>query len=159
MADPTVLEVYRREVTPELYREVRELYKKHSMAEDARNLEGLISTLTPDCVYELVQTGHRWEGHDGARRFYTELLTAFPDIEFNLTDIVIGPQGVCEEARVTGTHEAEWVGNPPSGERLTWRVVIFFPWDSERRLFRGEKVYVDADVFGSLGTGSPRPGA
>src|SRR5881227_524670 len=77
MADPTVLEVYRREVTPELYREVRELYKKHSIAEDARDLGGLISTLTPDCVYELVQTGHRWEGHDGARRFYTELLTAF----------------------------------------------------------------------------------
>jgi hypothetical protein len=23
--------------------------------------------------------------------------------------------------------------------------VIFFPWDRERRLFRGEKVYVHAD--------------
>ena len=52
---------------PSSYREVRELYKTHSIAEDARDLEGLISTLTPDCVYELVQTGHRWEGHDGAR--------------------------------------------------------------------------------------------
>ena len=81
MADPTVLEVYRREVTPELYTEIRELYKKHSIAEDARDLPGLISTLTPDCVYELVQTGHRWEGHEGAARFYTGLLTAFPDIE------------------------------------------------------------------------------
>ena len=110
MADPTVLEVYRREVTPDLYRDVRELYKKHSLAEDARDLEGLISTLTPDCVYELVQTGHRWEGHDGARRFYTELLTAFPDIQFNLTDIVIGPQGVCEEANVSATQQAPWLG-------------------------------------------------
>jgi hypothetical protein len=62
MADPTVLEVYRREVTPGLYREIRELYKRHPIAEDARGLDGLISTLTPDCVYELVQTGHRWEG-------------------------------------------------------------------------------------------------
>ncbi len=75
-----MLEVYRREITPELYRDIRELYKTHSIAEDARDLPGLISTLTPDCVYELVQTGHRWEGHDGATRFYTELLTAFPDI-------------------------------------------------------------------------------
>ncbi len=31
---------------------------------------------------------------------------------------------------------------PPSGERLSWKVVIWFPWDQERRLFRGEKVYV-----------------
>ena len=141
MADPSVLEVYRREVTPELYRDVRELYKKHSLAEDARDLAGLISTLTPDCVYELVQTGHRWEGHEGAARFYGGLLGAFPDIDFQLTDIVIGPQGVCEEADVAGTHEAEWLGIPPSGERLAWKVAIFFPWDPDKRLFRGERVY------------------
>ena len=142
MADPTVLEVYRREVTPELYRDVRELYKKHSLAEDARDLDGLISTLTPDCVYELVQTGHRWEGHDGARRFYTELLTAFPDIRFDLTDIVIGPQGVCEEANVSATQHGQWLDTPPTGEPLEWRVVIWFPWDPAQRLFRGEKIYV-----------------
>src|SRR6058998_4345573 len=143
MADPTVLEVYRREITPELYAEIRELYKTHSIAEDARDLPGLISTLTPDCVYELAQTGHRWEGHEGASRFYTELLTAFPDIHFDLTDIVIGPQGVCEEARVTGTHQGLWLGREPTGGRLTWNVVIFFPWDEGRKLFRGEKVYAD----------------
>jgi predicted ester cyclase len=142
MADPTVLEVYRREVTPELYRDVRELYKTHSLAEDARDLDGLISTLTADCVYELVQSGHRWEGHEGARRFYTELLTAFPDIRFDLTDIVIGPQGVCEEANVSATQHGPWLGSPPTGEPLEWKVVIWFPWDSEQRLFRGEKVYV-----------------
>jgi SnoaL-like polyketide cyclase. len=48
---------------------------------------------------------------------------------------------VCEEADVTGTHQAEWLGIPPSGERLAWKVVIFFPWDPAQRLFRGEKVY------------------
>jgi predicted ester cyclase len=70
-----------------------------------------------------------------------ELLSAFPDIHFDLTDIVIGPQGVFEEADVTGTHQNEWLGFPPSGERLTWKVAIFFPWEPERRLFRGEKIY------------------
>ena len=142
MADPTLLEVYRREITPDLYREIRELYKRHSLAEDARDLPGLISTLTPDCVYEIAGTGHRWEGHEGAARFYTQLLGAFPDIRFDLTDIVIGPQGVCEEADVSGTHVAPWLGVEPGGGRLEWKVVIWFPWDAERRLFRGEKVYV-----------------
>jgi steroid delta-isomerase-like uncharacterized protein len=120
---------------------IRELWKKHSIAEDERDLPGLISTLTEDCVYELVQTGHRWEGHEGAARFYMQLLGAFPDIHFDLTNIVIGPQGVSEEADVTGTHQAAWLGFPPSGERLSWKVVIFFPWDSDRQLFRGERVY------------------
>lgn len=127
--------------TPDDYAEVRELWKAHSLAEDARDIAGLMATLTDDCVYELVQTGHRWEGHSGATQFYMGLLGAFPDIDFNLTHIVIGPQGVCEEAVATGTHQAEWIGWQPSGERVTFRVVIFFPWDADRKLFTGERVY------------------
>jgi predicted ester cyclase len=141
MAVADVRELLRRELDPAEYEAIRELWKRHSIAEDERDLPGLISTLTEDCVYEVVDQGARWEGHTGATRFYTELLGAFPDIHFDLTDIVIGPQGVCEEAEVTGTHEGAWLGVAPSGERLAWRVVIFFPWDPERRLFRGERVY------------------
>lgn len=127
--------------TPDEYDEIQALWKAHSLAEDARDIEGLMATLTEDCVYELVQTGHRWEGHAGATQFYRGLLGAFPDIDFNLTHIVVGPQGVCEEAVATGTHQAEWLGWEPSGERVTWRVIIFFPWDTERKLFTGERMY------------------
>jgi predicted ester cyclase len=140
--DETILELYRREVSPKLHTEIRELWKRHSIAEDERDLPGLISTLTEDCVYEVVGVDRRWEGHEGAARFYTELLGAFPDIRFDLTNIVIGPQGVCEEASVSGTHTRPWLGVEPTGERLEWTVIIFFPWDPDRRLFRGEKVYV-----------------
>src|SRR4029078_485717 len=94
----------RRESSTAEHDEIRELWKKHSIAEDERDLPGLISTLTEDCVYELVQTGDRWKSHEGAARFYVGLLGGFPDIHFDLTNIVIGPQGVCEEADVTGTH-------------------------------------------------------
>jgi len=138
-----VRELLAREVTPELYREIRELWKAHSIAEDKRDIAGLIATLTPDCVYEVVgEDGARWEGHAGATRFYMELLTAFPDIHFDLQAIVIGPQGVCEEARVTGTHKNKWLARAPTGERVTFRVVIFFPWDSRGRKFAGERVFV-----------------
>lgn len=81
----SVLKLLRRDVTPELYGQIRNEWKTHSMAEDRRDIAGLLSTLTADCVYEIVQTEHVWRGHDGAKRFYTELLTAFPDIKFDLT--------------------------------------------------------------------------
>jgi predicted ester cyclase len=142
-----VRDLVRRESSSAEHDEIRELWKRHSIAEDERDLSGLIATLTPDCVYELAQTGHRWEGHDGATRFYMELLSAFPDIHFELTDIVIGPQGVCEEARVTGTFANKWLDTEPTGERLTWNVVIFFPWDEEKRLFAGERVWTDSPVL------------
>ena len=110
-----IRDLIRREAVPGEQDEIRKLWKRHSIAEDERDLPGLISTLTPDCVYELAQTGDRWERHEGAARFYMELLSAFPDIHFDLTDIVIGPQGVCEEAVVTGTHSGEWLGVPATG--------------------------------------------
>lgn len=142
MASDRILELLRRPVDADEYAEIRELWKTHSIAEDNRDLPGLISTLTEDCVYEVMGTGARWEGHEGAARFYTELLSAFPDVTFELRDIVIGPQGVCEEADVTATQRGAWLGVEPTGERLAFRVVIFFPWDRERQLFTGERVYV-----------------
>ena len=130
-----------REVNREVYHEVRELWKAHSIAEDRRDIPGLIATLTDDCVYEVLPGGTRWEGHAGAVRFYTELISAFPDIHFDLQNIVIGPQGVCEEAKVTGTHKARWLDRKPTGQKVEFRVVISFPWDLEKKKFKGERVY------------------
>jgi len=138
-----VLELMRREVSPDEHEEIRELWKKHSKAEDDRDLPGLISTLTPDCVYEVRPDGARWEGHDGATRFYMELLGAFPDIHFDLTDIVIGPQGVFEVATMTGTHLGPWNGIAPTGRPFRTTVLIFFPWDRAAGKFAGEKIYID----------------
>jgi predicted ester cyclase len=137
-----IRELLAREVTPELYREVRALWKAHSIAEDKRDIAGLIATLTPDCVYEVLPDGAKWEGHAGATQFYTQLLNAFPDIHFDLQSIVIGPQGVCEEAKVTGTQRGKWLDRPATGQKVEFRVVIFFPWDLEKKKFKGERVFV-----------------
>lgn len=145
MAGQTDVSIVQRmgwEASPDVHERIRRLWIDHSKAEDARDLGGLIATLAEDCVYELVWTGERWEGHDGARRFYTELLTAFPDIHFDLADIVIGPQGVFEVADVTGTHKGPWAGFPPDGELKRWQVVIHFPWNPQAERFAGEKVYL-----------------
>ena len=149
MASDRILELLRSPVDPEEVAAVRELWKAHSIAEDNRDLPGLIATLTEDCVYEVMGTCARWEGHDGATRFYTELLTAFPDIHFELEYIVIGPQGVCEDARVTATHRGRWLDQEPTGERLEWRNAIFFPWDPAARKFKGETVFTDFPRLGA----------
>ena len=142
MAHDAILEKLRRDFDADEYRAVRDLWKRHSIAEDERDIDGLMSTLTDDCVYEMVETGERWEGKEGATRFYLELLGAYPDIVFELTDIVIGPQGVFEVADVHGTFQGPWLGQEPTGERVEFGVMIFFPWDPDARLFTGEKIWV-----------------
>jgi len=142
MGRQTVIEQIRREINPELYHQIREEWKTHSIAEDNRDIEGLMSTLTDDCVYEVVQTGAQWHGKAGATQFYTQLLTAFPDIHFDLQNIVIGPQGVWEEARVTATHSGDWLDYKATGRPIAFDVLILFPWDMEKQKFSGERVHV-----------------
>ena len=136
-----------RPFDPAELRRIKRLWVRHSIAEDRRDIEGLIATLSPDCVYELVSTGRRWEGHAGARAFYTELFGAFPDNAFALTEIVVGPQGVFEVARLTGTNLGPWAGEPPSGLPVDLEVLILFPWDPATERFSGERIW--------LGRGAP----
>lgn len=130
-------------ITPELYDKIRRLWIEHSIAEDRRDVPGLLRTLSPDCVYEVVPTGQRWEGHAGAAEFYRSFLGAFPDVKFELLDIVIGPQGVIEVAEMTGTNQGAWAAMEPTGRPVRLRVIIHFPWDPASGKFAGEKVYFD----------------
>jgi predicted ester cyclase len=140
---PSPRSLLARRFDPEELRAIKRLWVRHSIAEDARDIDGLVATLAPTSVYELVPTGQRWIGHEAARDFYTDLFAAFPDNRFELTDIVIGPQGVFEAARLTGTNLGPWGGVPASGLPVALEVLILFPWDPVTRLFLGEKIWFD----------------
>jgi predicted ester cyclase len=139
---PITERLARRFDTQEL-RRIKRLWVRHSIAEDRQDIEGLVATLATDCVYEIVPTGQRWEGHDGARAFYRELFGAFPDNAFALSDIVIGPQGVMEVATLSGTNTGPWAGAPPTGLPVALEVIILFPWDPVAERFSGERIWFD----------------
>jgi predicted ester cyclase len=138
----SVVRQLRRKVDPDEYKAIRQLWIDHSIAEDSRDIPGLMATLTDDCDYTVANNSANWHGKDGATQFYQQLLTAFPDIHFDLQHIVIGPQGVFEEAHVTGTYQAQWLDMPPpQGEPIQFDVILLFPWDHKQQLFKGERVY------------------
>ncbi len=132
---------------PATHRKIRRLWQRHSIAEDRRDIDGLVATLSPDCVYEIVGTGLRWDGHDGARAFYTELFAAFPDNVFALNDIVIGPQGVFEAVVLEATHLGPFAGLQPSGRRVRLELAILFPWDPATERFQGEQIFIDREAL------------
>jgi hypothetical protein len=132
-----------RAFDPGELRRIKRLWIRHSIAEDRRDIDGLIATLTPDCLYEVAPTEQRWTGHDGARSFYRELFAAFPDNRFELTEIVVGPQGVFEVATLTGTNVGPWGRVPASCLPVTLEVLILFPWDPATERFTGERIWFD----------------
>jgi hypothetical protein len=137
-----VVRSLRRRIDPDEYRAIRQLWIAHSIAEDTRDIPGLMATLTDDCIYTIANNGASWQGKAGATQFYQQLLGAFPDIHFDLQYIVIGPQGVFEEANVTGTYRSQWLDMPPPTDMpVEFTVTILFPWDPEQKLFTGERIY------------------
>ncbi len=137
-----VVESIRRRVDPDEYRAIRQLWVAHSLAEDAHDIPGLMATLTEDCIYTVVNTGTSWHRKSGATQFYQQLLTAFPDIHFDLQNIVIGPQGVFEEAFATATYQSQWLDLPaPTAQPIEFAVTILFPCHPKQRLFTGERIY------------------
>lgn len=141
----TAKEMLNRELDPAEYEQIKDMWKTHSIAEDNRDIDGLMATLTEDCKYEIPQIGKTYHKKVGATQFYNDLLGAFPDIDFRLIQIYIGPQGVVEEARVKATHEKDWLVLPASGEEIEFETAIFFPWDPEAKRFKGERVYFNFD--------------
>src|SRR5437899_12617140 len=83
---------------------IRTVWIKHCDTELKQDMEGLLSTLTDDCVYTVLRTtaagttAQRWDGQQGARAIYTSLFQAFPDQNWQPEAVVVGPQGVFSAA-------------------------------------------------------------
>jgi predicted ester cyclase len=136
------------EVTQTQYDKIRSSWVKHVTDEAKGDIDGLLETMTSDCMYEIVQTGEIWEGHEGAREFYKSLMKAVPDAEFELLDIVVGPQGVFGAANMTGTQKFPFAGNDQCGQKILWRLINLFSWDPKQEKFTGERLYSLKPVAG-----------
>jgi SnoaL-like protein len=130
------------EVSRELYDRIRALWAQHCDRENNGDVDGILATLTEDCEYHVVNIGRRWRGHAGARDFYRELLAAFTDVLWVPEVLVIGPQGVFDVVVLNGRQIGEWAGTKPSAERVSLRLLIWFPWDTAKGKFAGERIYL-----------------
>jgi len=136
------------EATTEEYDRIRTVWLKHCDTELRQDMEGLLSTLTEDCVYTVLRTTaaetktQRWDGQDGARAFYTALFKAFPDQNWHPEAVVVGPQGVFSAVVLNARQVAPWAGIAPTGQPVSIRMFVHFIWAPDKGKFSGEIVYV-----------------
>jgi steroid delta-isomerase-like uncharacterized protein len=58
------------------------------------------------------------EGPDGVRAFVSSIRSAFPDLEFDVRDLIAEGETVVVRWVARGTHEGEFQGIPPTGETI-----------------------------------------
>jgi SnoaL-like domain len=136
------------EASREEYDRIRAVWLKHCDTELKRDMEGLLSTLTDDCVYTVLRAdapaakSMKWEGRAGAREFYKALFAAFPDQNWTPEAVVIGPQGVFSAVVLNSQQMAPWAGLAPTSDKVLIRMFVHFMWSPEKGLFSGEIVYI-----------------
>ena len=59
-------------------------------------------------------------------------MRGFPDFWAEILNLRHLDDGILVEGLITGTHDGEWVGIPPTGRRISIRVVSIFEFDEDR---------------------------
>ncbi len=151
-ADPRFQGRFAWEITPEEYDTIRtswlthvgaeeKLFVPHSAVDEEAQLAIVFGTMTDECVYEIKQTGERWQGQAAARQFYQRFLAAFSGMKWVPQTVVIGPQGILDVADMTATLEAPFAGFDSVGQTVRLEWVVYFPWNPDLQRFEGETFY------------------
>jgi len=63
------------------------------------------------------------EGREGFKAFVERIRAGFPDLECHIEDLTADGDKVWARAVLSGTHSGEFMGVPPSGNRVEFEVI------------------------------------
>jgi steroid delta-isomerase-like uncharacterized protein len=81
-------------------------------------VEVLDELLAPDYINHTPSVGTPAPGPYGLKPIVLAIRRAFPDLRFTIEDVVIGPNAVAIRTTMTGTHEGDLFGTPPTYRRI-----------------------------------------
>ena len=123
------------------------IVNQHIEAENRHDVEATIATFHHP-RYEL--NGDASDGEEAVRELLQGLMHGFPDLHADIGKMRHADDAVFGEGLITGTHDGEWAGIPPTARRIEVPVAGIFEFDEDRLLC--EKVYVDfAAVLTQIG--------
>lgn len=118
------------------------IVEQHIRLENDHDLEGVLQTFGETARYEDQAWGERYEGGQGVRSFYEQLMKALPDLKIDVQRRHVTDDAIVMEVMIRGTHLGEWRGLPPTGRRVDVSLCGVYTFDSDDRL-AGEKIYYD----------------
>jgi steroid delta-isomerase-like uncharacterized protein len=118
------------------------LVEQHIRLENEHDLEGVLRTFGPAAHYDDEPWAEHYQGADGVRQFYEQLMQALPDLQIEVQRRHVTDDAILVEVIIHGTHLGGWRGLPPTGRRIEFPLCGIYTFDSEDRL-AGEKIYYD----------------
>ncbi len=127
------------------------IVNQHAAAENRHDVEATIATFAQP-RYEV--NGVPSDGEEAVRELLRGLMGGLPDLRAELGKLRHADDAVFGEGLITGTHNGEWAGIPPTGRHIRIPILAIFEFDGDRLLC--EKVYFDmANVLTQMGVLPP----
>jgi steroid delta-isomerase-like uncharacterized protein len=83
-----------------------------------KNLDALDQMVASDIIDHDPGPG-QGPGLEGVKQYFSSLHTAFPDVQMNIDDMIAEGDKVVARVNMSGTHQGEFMGNDPTGNRVT----------------------------------------
>ncbi len=127
------------------------IVEEHIRLENAHDLEGVLRTFGDTPRYDDEPWDEHYNGQNGVRLFYRQLMGALPDLEIDVQRRHVTDDAILVEVIIRGTHLGGWRGLPATGRRVAFPLCGVYTFDADDRL-AGEKIYYDrGTVFRQLG--------
>lgn len=127
------------------------IVERHIQYENAHDLQGVLSTFGNSARYDDESWGEHYEGRDGVRSFYEQLMSALPDLHIDVRRQHVTDDAIVVEVIIRGTHLGDWRALPATGRRVEVPLCGVYTFD-EQDYLAGEKIYYDrATVLHQLG--------
>lgn len=116
--------------------------EEHIRLENEHDLEGVLRTFGDTAQYDDEPWSEHYQGRNGVRLFYEQLMKALPDLEIEVLRRHVTADAILVEVMIRGTHLGGWRGLPPTGRRVEVPICGVYTFDADDRL-AGEKIYYD----------------
>jgi steroid delta-isomerase-like uncharacterized protein len=98
------------------------IVEQHIRLENQHDLEGVLDTFGANAHYDDGPWDEHFNGRDGVRQFYEQLMKALPDLEIKVQRQHVTEDAILVEVVIRGTHLGSWRGLPATGRRIEFPV-------------------------------------
>jgi len=131
----------------------RAVVAEHIRGENEHNWPAVYDTFVQDerAHYDVVPLGAKFNGIEGVRGFYQAIAAALPDLHIEVKSEYDVPGCSIREVVLTGTHQGEFAGVKPLGNKICIEMAAFYTFDAEAGKLISERIYYDqASVFAQM---------
>ena len=123
----------------------RAIVAEHIRLENAHDWAGVRGTFVQDdrAYYDVEPLGTRFKGIDAVDNFYRAISTAVPDLRIEVVSEFDVQGCSIREIILTGTHQGDYFGIKPIGNKLRVELACFFTSDTDSTKLLSERIYFD----------------